>query len=151
MTRRQTSPEQWLIADQRLDEEFWAALNRLARGSGVLVLCTPGANERRRLRHLAGLRRLTVVTERRRTAARVHNLRELRQALLARAPLILLSPIHETRSHPDWRPLSRMRAATLARLAGLRLVALGGMNERRFRRVQRLGFTGWAGISAFRT
>jgi thiamine-phosphate pyrophosphorylase len=44
-----------------------------------------------------------------------------------------------------------MRAAALARLAGRKLVALGGMDERRFRRVERLGFVGWAGISAFRT
>lgn len=84
-------------------------------------------------------------------AVRVHNIRELRRALLARTPLILLSPIYPTRSHPDWAALQRMRAAALARLGGRRLIALGGMDERNFRRVERLGFQGWAGISAFRT
>jgi thiamine-phosphate pyrophosphorylase len=73
----------------------------------------------------------------------------LRQALLGRTPLILLSPIHPTRSHPDRRPLPRMRAAALARLAKRRLVALGGMDARRYAKIARLGFSGWAGIDAY--
>jgi thiamine-phosphate pyrophosphorylase len=44
-----------------------------------------------------------------------------------------------------------MRAAALARLGGRNLLALGGMNARRFRRIERLGFYGWAAIDAFRT
>jgi thiamine-phosphate pyrophosphorylase len=44
-----------------------------------------------------------------------------------------------------------MRAAALARLAGRRLIALGGMDARKFARIENLGFRGWAGISAFRT
>jgi thiamine-phosphate pyrophosphorylase len=84
-------------------------------------------------------------------AARVHNLHELRSALLRQVPLILLSPIFPTRSHPDWQPIPRMRAAALARLANRRLLALGGMNAKRYARIAPLGFTGWAGISAFRT
>ena len=90
-----------------------------------------------------------IVTEAARTATRVHDIRELRSALLRRTPLILLSPIYPTASHPDWRPLPRMRAAALARLAGRKLIALGGMSERRFRQVKGLGFGGWAGISAW--
>jgi thiamine-phosphate pyrophosphorylase len=65
--------------------------------------------------------------------------------------MILLSPIYETRSHTDWKPLPRMQASALARLADRRLIALGGMNARRYARVAPLGFIGWAGISAFRT
>jgi thiamine-phosphate pyrophosphorylase len=71
--------------------------------------------------------------------------------MLARTPMILLSPIFPTGSHPDWKPIARMRAATLARLGRRKLVALGGMNARRFARVKALGFRGWAGISAFKT
>jgi thiamine-phosphate pyrophosphorylase len=81
----------------------------------------------------------------------VHNISELRQALSRGTGLILLSPLYATRSHPDWKPLPRMRAAALVRLAGRELVALGGMDEQRFRRIRRLGFSSWAGISAFRT
>jgi thiamine-phosphate pyrophosphorylase len=84
-------------------------------------------------------------------AKRVHNLSELRSAMLKRTPLVLLSPIYPTSTHPDWVPLPRMRAAALARLARRRLVALGGMDARRFRRVKNLGFQAWAGISGFRT
>jgi thiamine-phosphate pyrophosphorylase len=149
MTRRQRAPEQWLIADERLSDELWRAVRRLPRGSGVIVLRELGVGEQRRLRHLAALRRLVVV--RRDSIARVHNMRELRAALLARSTLILVSPLHRTRSHPDSAPLPRMRAATLARVAGRNTLALGGMNARRYAKIAALGFIGWAGIDAFRT
>jgi thiamine-phosphate pyrophosphorylase len=103
------------------------------------------------LRRAAAARRLILAFESHGEAARVHDSAELRQALLAGTPLILLSPIHPTSSHPGWRPLPRMRAAAIARLGRRRLIALGGMDARRFRRIERLGFQGWAGISAFRT
>ena len=150
MTRRQTVPEQWLILDRPPDDSTWPVLRRLPRGSGVLLLLHPGAAAHRRLRNLAGLRNFTIVTEGR-GAARVHNVRELRQALLAHKRLLLLSPLYPTRSHPDWLPLPHMRAASLANLANRRLIALGGMNARRYARIAPLGFIGWAGISAFRT
>ena len=156
MKRRQTVPSRWLVADERLGEQLWRAVRKLPRGSGVLFLYgSLSRRERhqllRRLRQPGRAKALTIAEEQDRCAARVHNIGELRSALLARTPLILLSPIHPTSSHPDWRPLPRMRAAALARLGHRRLVALGGMNERRFRRVQRLGFIGWAGIDEFRT
>jgi thiamine-phosphate pyrophosphorylase len=147
MKPRQSLPKQWLILDSRLDED---GVRRLARRSGVLVLGKLSASERRRLKQLAKARSLTMVAEGR-TAVRVHNLRELRRALLKRTPLVLLSPIHSTGSHPDWQPLPRMRAAALARLGGRRLLALGGMDPRKFARIKALGFQGWAGIRAFRT
>ena len=151
MKRRQTVPTEWLIADERLGDELWRVARRLPRGSGVLLLRQLGSGDLRRLRLLAAMRGLTIIAERRGSAARVHNARELRRALFARTPLILLSPLFATRSHPDWRPLPRMRAATLARLGGGRLIALGGMDAKRYAQVARLGFSGWAGIDAFRT
>jgi thiamine monophosphate synthase len=110
-----------------------------------------GRKIRRPVTRFAGARGLTLVVETPRSVARVHNQAELTQALLRRTRLVLVSPIHSTVSHPDWKPLQRMRAATLARLAGRRAIALGGMNQQRFAKVAPLGFTGWAGISAFRT
>ena len=151
MTRRQTVPEQWLILAQPLGDEMSRAVRRLPHGSGVLLLQRPTPREERRLRHLARLRGLTVVIEGPLTAARVHNVRELRPAMSRRMPLILLSPLYRTQSHPDWQPLPRMRAAALARLAKRHAIALGGMNARRYAKVARLGFIAWAGISAFRT
>ena len=151
MTRRQIIPEQWLIVAQPMAAETWRAVRRLPRGSGVLLLERLNAIEKRQLRHLARLRALRVVSEGRRTAARVHNVRELRRALSRRTPMILLSPLYPTRSHPGWKPLPRMRAAALARSANRNAIALGGMNAQRYARVAPLGFISWAGISAFRT
>lgn len=153
MKRRQTIPEQWLIVSGLSGAE--AAVRKLPIGSGILVLRgEKSARDHdkvlRRLRHLVRSRGLIVVDEQDGDAARVHNLRELRTALLRRTPLILLSPIYPTNSHPDWQALPRMRAAALARLGGWRLVALGGMNKDRFAQVRALGFQAWAGISAFR-
>jgi thiamine-phosphate pyrophosphorylase len=80
----------------------------------------------------------------------VHDNRELRDALLRRMPLILMSPLYPTASHPHWRPIPAMRAAAFARLAQRRLIALGGMDAQRYAKIAPLGFIGWAGISAFR-
>jgi thiamine-phosphate pyrophosphorylase len=148
MRRRQTIPSQWLIVTDRL---FWRAAKRLPRGSGILLLDLLPASAMRRLRLLAAQRDLTIVIEGPGSAARVHNSRELRSAMLRRTPLILLSPLYPTQSHPDWQPLPLMRAAALARLGGRKLLALGGMDAHKFARIRNLGFEGWAGISAFRT
>lgn len=147
MRRRQTMPHRWLIVRGPDDREGIVTALKLPRGAGVLLLGTLSAEDMRRLRR----RRLTVVHERRGSAERVHDLRQLRRALIARTPLILLSPMWPTSSHPSWKPIPRMRAGTLARLAGRKLIALGGMDAHRFARIERLGFQAWAGISAFRT
>jgi thiamine-phosphate pyrophosphorylase len=148
MRRRQTAPSQWLMIT---DEADLSAVCRLPRGSGIVLLTPLGAKEMRWLRLVARRRGLFVLQERRGVTARVHTTAELRSALLARTPLVMLSPIHPTRSHPGWTALPPMRAAALARLGGRKLIALGGMDARKFQRIERLGFQGWAGISAFRT
>ena len=148
MERGQSLPRAWLITDERIGAGLAELMRRLPRGTGV-ILRSHGA-ERRRLMRIARSRALLVVEERRRSAARVHDAAEVRQARLAGAGVLLLSPIHPTRSHPERRPLPRMRAAALARLAGQPVIALGGMNARRFDRVRALGFSGWAGIDAWR-
>ena len=148
MRRRQTSlPSQWFIVDRPLDSEMRLLLRRLPPGAGILVLDGFGSPE---LTRLASARETTLIHEGEGNATRVHNVRELRSALLRRTQLVLLSPIYPTSSHPGRPPIPRMRAAALARLAGRRLIALGGMDAQRFKRVERLGFQGWAGISAFR-
>lgn len=145
MSRRQSVPDEWLV----IDEMPVDAVRRLPHGCGLLLL-RPRAIYLRRLRSLARHRGLVLIVEKPRAAARVHNSRELRQALLVRTRFIFLSPLFPTASHPDWKPMPRMRAATLARLGGRRLIALGGMNKSRFVTVAPLGFVGWAGISAWR-
>lgn len=151
MRRSQSFPRQWFVLDQALNSECRAAPRSLPVNCGMLLLRKPNAAELRHLRNAARFRGLRIVVEGPRTATRVHDVRELRRALLRRTPLILLSPIYHTRSHPDWKPLPRMRAAALSGLANRRLIALGGMDARRYAKIAPLGFIGWAGISAFRT
>ena len=148
MRPRQTTPVAWMII---ADEAGLGMVARLPRGAGLLLLSPVSLGVRKRTRRLAVARGLALVEESQRIARRVHNSRELRDALLQRAPLILISPLYPTSTHPEWRPLPRMRAAALVRLGGRRLLALGGMNPKRYAAVAALGFRGWAGISAFRT
>ena len=155
MQGRQTVPRQWLVADERIGEGLWRALRKLPPGSGVLFLYRDVPRGRRtqllaRVRRLARAKKLLIVDEASGEAARVHDLKELRAAQLFRTPLLFLSPLFPTRSHPDWKPLRRMQASAIVRLANRPVMALGGMNGRRFRRVERLGFSGWAGMDAYR-
>ena len=147
MRRRQSIPAKWLIA---IDGGTLEAARRLPCGSGVLLVDLPRAGEMRELRNLARRRNLVLVLEQPRAAVRVHGSRELRRAMLARTPLILLSPLFRTSSHPDWKPIPRMRAGALARLGRRRLIALGGMDAQRYAAIAPLGFVGWAGISAWK-
>jgi thiamine-phosphate pyrophosphorylase len=151
MTRRQNIRNEWLVIDRQPGPEQWKSLGRLPRGTGVLLLQPLAAKDRRRLRRTATARDLTIACESPRMAARVHDQRELTRALLRRIPLILISPLDATSTHPGWTPLPRMRAATFARLANRQAIALGGMNRQRYAKIAALGFIGWAGISAFRT
>ena len=155
MRRGQTSiPTRWLVADGRLGDRLWRAAERLPRGSGLLLLFRelPRGERARleaRLRALARRRGLVVADELAGDAARVHDAGEVRQAALQGIALLFLSPLYPTASHPEWRPLPRMRAAALLRLARVPVIALGGMSESRFARVAPLGFHGWAGIGAW--
>ena len=146
-------PTRWLISDPRLGDPVALARN-LPRGTGLLLRHhhLPARERRqllRQLRRLAANRDLLLVDEAAGEIARVHDVRELRQARLAGARLIFLSPLFATRSHPDWAPLPRMRAAALARLGGRTLLALGGMTPRRYATVRGLGFKGWGAIDAW--
>jgi thiamine-phosphate pyrophosphorylase len=154
MTRRQTLPRQWLVADDRLGDELWRAVRALPRGSGILFLYRALAKRERakllsKLRRVARTRGLIIVDEATGGAARVHGPDEIRQANLTGSRMHFLSPIFPTRSHPGWAPVGRMRAAALLRLSKTPVIALGGMTAQRFRRVQGLGFAGWAAIDAW--
>ena len=74
---------------------------------------------------------------------------EIRAAERAGAASLFLSPVYPTRSHPDARPLGLARFAWLARRTPLPVIALGGMNAARGRRLASFGAYGWAGIDAW--
>ena len=154
MRPRQSLPEEWLVTDERLGDALLPVAARLPRGSGIIFRhhsLSPGdrAHLLRRLRRIAAAKGLTILDEASGEAARVHDMSEIRQARLRGARLLLISPLFPTRSHPDRRPLSRMHAAALARHARGPVLALGGMDARRFARVKALGFHGWAAIDAW--
>ncbi len=155
MKRRQTSiPRQWLIADGRSVKHVRRAVRALPPGSGILFLHRDMPKPERartmaKLRRLARSRGMVIADEKAGEAARVHDSRELRQAGLRHAPLLFLSPLFPTRSHPDWKPIPAMRAAALVRLSKVPVIALGGMDPKRFGRIERLGFQGWAAIDAW--
>ena len=66
-----------------------------------------------------------------------HTPAELRRARRAGADLAFLSPAFPTASHPGAASLGAVRWAALARRAGLRVAALGGIEGRRVRRLGR--------------
>ena len=145
--RRRHLPEAWLFADERLGDRLWEVLNRLPRGTGVVI--TGSGKDVQAVRRLARRRGLAVAEERRAQADRVHDMRELRRALGRGVPVLFISSIHPTGSHPGRKPLPLMRATTLARLARGRAWALGGMDAKRFAAVRPLGFRGWGAIDAW--
>lgn len=154
MKSRHPVPERWFVVDERSKGALWQTARRLPRGSGLLVLLHSMPRRRRarlliKLRRLALGRGLAIANEAAGDAVRVHNVAELRRALLQRSALIFLSPVYPTRSHPERKPLHRMKVAAMTRASSVPVLALGGMDERRFRSVERMGFHGWAGIDAW--
>ncbi|MGF7148346.1 thiamine-phosphate pyrophosphorylase [Sphingomonas zeicaulis] len=166
------------MTDERAGESLWIALQRLPCGAGVIFRhhATPSAERRRlfeRVRAIARRRGLMLILAGRaeqaagwradgvhgrtrnsagpcliRTAP-VHNAREIARATRLHADLLLLSPVFATRSHIGARPLGRWRFAALARRTRIPVVALGGMDGQRARRMAALGAYGWAAIDAF--
>lgn len=166
MHRRQPLPRLWLMTDERQGDGLWEALERLPRGSGVVFRhYSLARDERRRLfeqvRRVARRRRLLLLTGGRGLrgdgvhggrgkglrSASAHNLRELKAAERSGAQLIFLSPAFPTRSHPNARALGRLRFALIAHQARLPVIALGGMDGRKARRLPHI--YGWAGIDAW--
>ncbi|MDE2301998.1 MAG: thiamine phosphate synthase [Sphingomonadales bacterium] len=171
--RQPALPRLWLLSDRRNDAMLEAALARLPPGSGFIFrhahLCPAERRARfralcaiaRRRRHLVVLAGDAALARRwgadgaygspRRQArgpallrlAAVHDLAEIGAA--RRAHALLLSPVFATRSHPRARLLGVQRFLALAARAQVPVIALGGMDAQRARR---LGGVGWAAIDA---
>jgi thiamine-phosphate pyrophosphorylase len=173
MKRQPTLPRLWLISDARNDARLEAALHSLPRGSGFIFRhyhLPPKARRARfaALARLARARGLVVLlagstAEARRWGAdgaygppdrlspspaglrlaTAHSLRELATARAIGADAALLSPAYPTRSHPGAAALGPVRWRALAARARVPVIALGGMNARRARA---LGCRHWAAI-----
>lgn len=81
--------------------------------------------------------------------ASAHSRTEALAAFRAGADLVFLSPLFETRSHPGTRPLGPLGFGLAVRGLPGPVAALGGMNARRFARLQPLGAAGYAGIDCW--
>lgn len=151
-----------------MGDELWRALNKLPRGGGIVFRhYSLTASERRRLfarvRRVARSRGLVLIragTERMageqgthgQTGGAVmtwsvHSVAHARRARQAGAAAVFVSPVLATRSHPGAEHLGERRARVIGRVAGVPLIALGGMDERRFRKLG--GFYGYAAIDAW--
>lgn len=78
----------------------------------------------------------------------VHDSASLLKAQAYGADAALLSPVFATHSHPGAAELGPLRAAAIARAAGLPVYALGGITAARVQTLHGLGFCGLAAIGA---
>ncbi len=164
MPRRQPLPRLWLMTDERQGDGLWEALERLPAGSGVVFRhYSLAPAERRRLfdrvRRVARRRRLLLLAGGGLRgdgahggrgpglrSASAHGLRELKTAERDGAKLVFLSPAFATRSHPGARALGPVRFGLIARQARVPVIALGGVDARKARRLPHI--YGWAAIDA---
>ncbi|WP_243693367.1 thiamine phosphate synthase [Sphingomonas sp. PP-CC-3A-396] len=170
MARRNPIPTRWLMTDERMGDALWLALRRLPPRSGVVFrhYATPAGERRellRRVLRLAQARRLIVVVAgvssmradgvhgRARTRGirtwPAHTRTEALAGQRAKADALFVSPVYATRSHAEAAGLGPARAMRIARGVGVPVIALGGMDALRWRRIQRFGFHGWAAIDAW--
>ena len=177
MTARQTAwPREWLMTDERMSEQLWAAIDRLQSGHGGIVFrhysLPPDQRDAiaRRIAEICRKRRLVLAVARDVDLARslgarlvhnptepvadlpfsrsVHSIDEAESARAEGAALVFVSPVKSTRSHPGHKPLGKTNAARIARAAGVPAIALGGMDWLAFAGVKDI-FHGWAGIDAW--
>ncbi|MBB3764782.1 thiamine phosphate synthase [Sphingomicrobium lutaoense] len=168
-------PRQTLFTDERMGDALLPAIERLPRGSGVVLRHDRLSREARRAlaERIAALARdkgliLSVAGDmalaRHVGAAMVHrpesdpgglpfslpvhDEEEARAAADRGAALVYVSPVHPTRSHPGAPALGEAEAIRLARLSGCPAIALGGMTADRYAAIEK-DFAGWAAISAF--
>ncbi|CUS46331.1 Thiamin-phosphate pyrophosphorylase [hydrothermal vent metagenome] len=171
--KRPPIPTLWLMTDERMGDGLWRAIDSLPRGAGIVFRHYATAPDERRslfarITRMARRKRLMIVragpdplgmeagTHGRgrlspggiRTWA-AHSRKEAVAGKRARADALFVSPIYTTRSHPGARALGPTRAAAIGRGLNIPLIALGGMNASRFRKMQGLGFHGWAAIDAW--
>ncbi len=165
MPSRQPLPKIWLVSDARNDAALETALKRLPPGSGLIFRhyhLDESARETRFavLLRIARARGQVVALAGSRSQAHrwgadmaygrggqlvpVHSLKELARA--HRAEAVLLSPAFPTRSHPGGKVLGPLRWRLIAARSAVPVIALGGMDAKRARRLKAAH---WAGIDAF--
>lgn len=166
-------PDLWLLSDARNDPGLEQALTALPKGSGFIYRhyhLEPAARYARFqiLQRIAQKHGHLVVVSGSPVLARkwqadgvygaaermpaaggllklvtAHDWTEIVAADRAGADAILLSPVFATRSHPEAKPLGRVRFRMLAQKAKAPIIALGGMTAAK---AQRMNWPRWAAI-----
>lgn len=161
--RRRHLPKLWLVTDERQGDALLPAVAALPRGAGVVFrhFRTPDRGALLRRVRRATRRRgvLVCVAYEGHGAWRaegdglsivvVHDARELTAMMMDRhrpPDLVFVSPVFATRTHPGAGALGLAAFARLARRSAVPVIALGGMDARRWQRVRRLGAHGWAAV-----
>lgn len=157
-------------------DPMWRALERLPRGAGIVfrhysLAPAARADLLARIAGIARRRHLVLVGSRIAGApdgvhrpahaprspsgaqslvtASAHSRREALAAFRAGADLVFLSPVFATRSHPGDPVLGPIRFGIAARGLPGPVIALGGMDPKRGRRLRPLGAAGFAGIDCW--
>jgi thiamine-phosphate pyrophosphorylase len=171
MSSRQPLPRLWLMTDERQGDGLLDAVARLPQGAGIVFrhyslpeVARRDLFDRVRAAHdglllLAGpaAQAQSWGADGSHGRGRGHGLRsapthcyaEIRAAERDGAAFAFLSPVYPTRSHPAASTLGIARFGWLARRTRLPVIALGGMNAARGKRLASFGAYGWAGIDAF--
>lgn len=179
MNARQPIPRLWLMTDERQGDRLLHAVARLPRGAGVVFRhygLERGARRRlfETVRKIARRRRIVLLLADDAATARswradgshglqggkrspggllrsasAHDPKELRAAERAGADFVFVSPVFPTRSHPGAGTLGPVRFGLLARHGRVPVIALGGMNARKMRRIAGMNVHGWAAIDAW--
>jgi len=171
MNPRQPLPRLWLMTDERLGDGLLDCVARLPEGAGIVFRHYSLAEVARRnlfdkvRRAHSGMLLLAGSSAQALhwggdgshgrgpgtgfRSAPVHDYAQIRAAERNRASVLFLSPAYPTLSHPGAPALGTARFAWLARRTVLPVIALGGMNEARGKRLASFGAYGWAGIGAF--
>ena len=161
-SRPRNLPATWLFSDERLAAGMRALAAIVPPGSGIVVRhdALPAGLRWRLVRRLLRIARTRKLMARRARQAHrlglvvtmpVHDAGEARAARRAAAHGAFISPLYPTRSHAGARALGRAAWLRLARLAGGKTIALGGMTPARARALQRASGIkpGWAAIDAW--
>lgn len=129
---------------QQQRRQLLQALRREAKRRGLVLVaarpCGPGRVDGAHWHRGAPRHRQGIVT------ASAHSAREARDAVRRGAMLVFLSPVFPTRSHPGAVTLGAVRFGLARRGIAAPVIALGGMNEQRWRRLRPMGADGFAAI-----
>jgi thiamine-phosphate pyrophosphorylase len=124
-------------------------VRRVARGRRLVLLLAGTPAQAQAWGADGAHHRSTLASKGLRSVA-VHDRRELALALRVGADLVFVSPVFATSSHSGARSLGVIRFGFLVEKHRQCAIALGGLNNNKFKKLRAMKAHGWAAIDAFR-